>query len=177
MAEFSNIKIDSSRLYIKPLTYNQLIMYKDLDYALEAEFGLLPINRTITPEFKLTIENYLIPYIKDNPDYILFATIWIIVHKDENNIVGDIGFNAGPSEKGVIEVGYCTYPEFYNKGYMTEALRSIVHWAFSYEKVQIIIAQTDKDNFPTHRVLQKNHFEPFAEADNFYWWRLDKEIN
>ena len=171
------MKIESPRLYIKSLTYPQLKKYIGLDDTLEADLGLLQNNRTITGEFKQTVEQYLIPYIEMYPMHLLYATVWVIIHKKDNIIVGDIGFNAAPSDKGVVEVGYSTYPAYFNNGYMTEALGSIVSWAFGQNEVQIIIAQTDKDNYATHRVLKKNNFEPFAEADTFYWWRLDKEIN
>jgi len=167
--------LETSRLSLVPLTYAQLLKYAALDYSLESELKLLQREREMKADFKSTIETYLIPYINQNPDLILFATIWLIIHKDQNLAVGDIGFNAGPSEKGVVEVGYSTYPGFMNRGYMTEALGAISAWAFDQPGVQIIIAQTDKDNLATHRVLSKNSFTPFAEADQFYWWRLDKE--
>jgi len=172
--------LETSRLYLIPLTYDQLLKYTNINYALELELGLLPRERSLTDEFKLTLDNYLLPYIRENPQFILFATIWIMIHKEMNIIIGDIGYNAAPSEKGVIEVGYSTYPGFMNCGFMTEALTSLTKWAFEQPNVFIIIAQTDKDNLSSHKVLSKTKFEPFAEADKFYWWRLDKykeEIN
>ena len=176
--QFSSTQnLESPRLYLVPLSYNQLLMYTKLDYSLELELGIFPRRRELLPEFKTTLETYLIPYIKDYPDKILYATIWAIVHKTDNIIIGDIGFNGAPTDKGVIEVGYSTFPDFMNQGYMTEALNSLASWAFCQSEVNIIIAQTDKSNIATHRVLTKNTFEPFAEADNFYWWRLDKVIN
>jgi ribosomal-protein-alanine N-acetyltransferase len=175
MTAIDQLRLESSRLYLIPLNYTQLIKYGALDYSMELELNLLPRQREMKDEFKSTIETYLIPYINQHPDQILFATIWLIVHRKQNIAVGDIGFNAGPSEKGVVEVGYSTYPGFMNQGYMTEALGSLSAWAFTQPGVEIIIAQTDKDNFPTHKVLIKNSFTPFAEADNFCWWRLDKD--
>ncbi|MET1056730.1 MAG: GNAT family N-acetyltransferase [Pedobacter sp.] len=175
MTSFDKIRLETSRLYLCPLTYNQLLKYAALDDSLELELRLSPRARELNEDFKNTIETYLIPYINQHPDQILFATIWIIIHREQNIAVGDIGFNAGPSEKGVVEVGYSTYPGYMNQGYMTEALASISAWAFRHPGVNIIIAQTDRDNVATHRVLNKNNFMPFAEADNFLWWRLDKE--
>lgn len=174
MMETNLIEVETERLYLIPLSHDQLLMYANLDDTLEKSFGLQPASRSISGEFKSTIHNYLVPYLNANPSHLLFATIWIVILKAGNVIVGDIGFNAAPSEKGVVEVGYSTYPDHMNKGYMSEALRSLSRWAFNQPNVSIIIAQTDKDNFASHKVLSKNNFWPFAEADSYYWWRLDK---
>lgn len=175
MTQLDNIRLETPRLYLIPLTYHQLLKYAKIDYSLEKELGLVKRTREVTKEFKDTLERYLIPYINLNPSHILYATVWAMILKEDNVLVGDIGFNAAPSDKGVMEVGYSTYPDFKNKGYMTEALSLLRKWAFEQPDVKIIIAQTDKDNLPSHKVLSKNDFSPFAEADTFYWWRLDKD--
>lgn len=173
------IQLETARLFVSPLTYDQLIRYGYEDNHTMENFEYDIHYRNYTEELSRTISSYLVPYINVHQDAFLFATIWLMIHKDSKDVVGDIGFNAGPTEKGVIEVGYSTYPHFMNRGYMTEALAAMTTWAFAQPNVTIVIAQTDKGNAPSHRVLQKNNFEPFAEADQLYWWRLDKlnEIN
>jgi len=107
---------------------------------------------------------------------LLFTTLWIMVKKKQKVPVGEIGFKGPPSEKGLVEIGYATYPEFRNQGYMTEALNCMVHWAFCQAHVQIILAETDKSNAASQRILNKNHFQPFAESDTMFWWRLDRYV-
>lgn len=176
MAQLNSIRLETSRLYLIPLNYDQLLKYANLDYSLESELGLFPRKRELTEEFVSVLKKYLIPYAGYNPEHILFATVWVIIHKEKKVIIGDIGFNAAPSKQGTIEVGYSTYPDFMNNGFMTEALMAMAKWAFHQSDVKIIIAQTDKGNLATHKVLQKNHFSPFAEAEMFYWWRLDRDV-
>ena len=175
MKRTPRIMLKTGRLKLIPLELNQLIQYRALDDALEKELEINIMKRTITEELKNTIEQYLIPYLHVNPSHLLFATIWVIIHREENVFVGDIGFNAAPSEKGVIEVGYSTYEGFENNGFMTEALSAMCQWAFGHDKVKSIIAQTAKDNFASQRVLTNNAFEIFADVPDYYWWRLDNE--
>lgn len=173
--QLTNIKLETSRLFIIPLNYDQLLRYSKFDGSLEKELGVLPSKIEFTEELKMTLEKFMIPYIIQYPDHILYATIWAIILKSENVMVGDIGFKGAPSDKGLVEIGYGTYPDFFNKGIMTEALSSITQWAFSQDGIDIILAETDKSNISSQRVLKKNNFLPFAETELMYWWRLDKE--
>ena len=176
MTELTDLKLESSRLYLQPLTFNQLVWYKDLDVSLEKELGLLIGSRGLTEEFIIVIETSNIPYVNYNPEKILYGTIWVIVHKGQKVIMGDIGFKGAPTEHGLIEVGYGIYPEYRNKGYMTEALNSLTNWAFQQPDVKIILAETDKINLASQKTLLKSNFAPFAETESDYWWRLDKEV-
>jgi len=177
MIELKNLKLESSRLFLQPLTFDQLILYKDLDDSLEKQLNLSIGSRGLTEEFIVVIQTSNIPYVNFNPDKILYGTIWVIVHKQQKVIIGDIGFKGAPSEYGLIEVGYGIYPEHRNKGYMTEALNSLTNWAFQQPEVKIILAETDKTNLASQKILLKSNFAPFAETESDYWWRLDKEIN
>jgi len=171
----NSLRLETQRLYLIPLSYDQLILYSVPNGQLEKELDLSLEERAVSDDFKRTIDTYLLPYIEQNPEHILYATLWLMVEKKSNILIGDLGFNAKPSDKGVIEWGYSTYPNYMNRGYMTEALAALADWAFIQPRVKIIIAQTHKDNFATHKVLAKLKFAAFAEADQFYWWRLDKE--
>lgn len=175
MDKFDNIRLETSRLYLIPLNYNQLLMYAKSDDSLEFELGISSFKKEFTEELKTTIERFMIPYIIQHPEHILYATIWVIILKAKNMIIGDIGFKGAPSDKGLIEIGYGTYPDFFNQGFMSEALSALTQWAFCQPDVSIILAETDKSNISSQRVLNKNNFLPFAETENMYWWRLDKE--
>jgi len=176
MTQISSIKLESSRLYLQPLTFEQLFFYKTHDPMLETELGLLPGTRPLTQEFTEVIETSNIPYVKVFPQHILFGTLWAIIHKKNNVVIGDIGFKGAPTASGLIEVGYGIYLEYRNKGYMSEALNVLTEWAFGIPEVKIILAETDRNNLPSQRTLAKNNFTPFAETDTMYWWRLDKEV-
>lgn len=172
----NTIKLDSPRLFILPLTFDQILLYTKPDDSLEVELGVAPYQRELPEELMMTIQKFVIPYVVGNPNYLLYGTLWVIVHKVKNVIVGDIGFKGAPSDKGLVEIGYGTHPHFFNNGFMTEALGVMTGWAFSQPEVSIILAETDKSNLPSQKVLNKNNFQPFAETETMYWWRLDKQI-
>jgi len=176
MTQEIGIKLETQRLQIIPLAYDQLLEYRKFEDPPELQLGLTPFKKALPVEPVQALETFIIPYVSLHPEHILYATLWIIIHKEKNVIVGDIGFKGAPTEGGVIEVSYSLYPEFGKNGFMTEALKSITEWAFEQPEVQIILAETDKKNLPSQRILDKNHFIPFAETDLMYWWRLDREV-
>jgi Acetyltransferases, including N-acetylases of ribosomal proteins len=55
---------------------------------------------------------------------------------------------------------------------MTEALKSLTQWMFSNPEVKFILADTLKNNIPSHRVLQKIGMVKYMEDNEGYWWRL-----
>ena len=59
----------------------------------------------------------------------LFSTLWTIILKEENKMVGDLCFVGEPDAEGEIEIGYGTYDEFRKRGYMTEAVNGMINWA------------------------------------------------
>jgi [ribosomal protein S5]-alanine N-acetyltransferase len=48
--------IETVRLILKPLTYEQLVKYTKCDNSLEAELNLNETSRTISPELKEALE-------------------------------------------------------------------------------------------------------------------------
>lgn len=166
--------LETSRLYLLPLDYDQLHMYLDNDGQLESFLGLTNRDRILDIELVDTVQKFIVPYIFQYPAQILYATLWILILKRESLIVGDISFKGAPSEKGLLEVGYTTDPSFRNMGLMSEALKIFSDWAFSNSDVELILAETAKENWPSQRILKKNRFELFAETDCMFWWRLDR---
>ncbi len=57
---------------------------------------------------------------------------------------------------------------------MTEAVKKLTNWAFSFNHVTEVIAETEKDNLPSHRVLEKIGMEKYEENEKMFWWRINK---
>ena len=72
-------------------------------------------------------------------------------------VVGDIGFFAPPSERGVVEVGYGLAPSARGFGYATEALVCLAEWAFG-NGTAVVLAETEADNQASQEVLRKAGF-------------------
>ena len=164
--------IESDRIIIKPLTYQQLEKYIRNDNSLETELKLNPTLRTISPELKDALENTILPNVADVNKNYLFSTLWTIISKADNKMVGDLCFMGEPNPEGEIEIGYGTYDEFQRKGFMTEAVKCIIKWAETEPKVHSILASTSKTNSASFTVLEKNNFIKTGETETLFNWQF-----
>jgi ribosomal-protein-alanine N-acetyltransferase len=164
--------IETERLILKPLNYDQLVKYARCDNSLEAELKLNISLRTISPELKEALEQTILPNVADKTKNHLYSTLWTAISKKENKMIGDLCIIGEPNSEGEIEIGYGTYEEFQNKGFMTEIVRGIIEWVKSQPSVKSIIASTDKTNIASYKVLQKNNFIKVGESETIFIWKL-----
>lgn len=164
--------ITTERLILKPLTYNQLVKYIKADHSLEEELNLNETSRVISPALKEAFEETILPNVADTSKNYLYSTLWTVISKETNQMVGDICIVGEPNVAGEIEIGYGTYNEFQNKGLMTEAVSGMITWAKSQSKIVSIIASTDKENIASFTVLTKNNFIKIGETETLFNWKL-----
>lgn len=167
--------IETERLILKPLTYEQLLKYAKCDNTLEAELKLNETSRTISSELKEALQQTIIPYVADTTKDYLYSTIWTAISKAENKMIGDLCMYGEPNSEGEIEIGYGTYDEFQNKGFMTEIVEGMMEWFKSQKKVRSVMASTDKTNTASFRVLEKNHFIRTGETETLFHWKFDMD--
>ena len=55
---------------------------------------------------------------------------WGLTLKEDNKLIGIIGFYRMQPENFRCELGYILQPEFQNKGYISEAIKTGLHYAF-----------------------------------------------
>ncbi len=94
----------------------------------------------------------------EHPDDWGWYAVWLIVRKDGANI-GNLSFKGIPDE-GIVEIGYGIAEEYRGFGYATEALETILEWAFDQPGVTSVAAETGPDNLASQRVLEKCGFSP-----------------
>jgi len=164
--------LETKRLNLLPLTYNQLLLYLKADNSLEKELNLDETSRIISPELKEAIEETILPNVAKAGNNYLFTTLWTIISKRDKKMVGDLCIIGEPNAQGEIEIGYGTYEAFQNKGFMTEAVAAIINWAKDQPEVFAIIASTNKDNTASFKVLIKNNFVKAGETESLYNWKL-----
>ena len=80
---------------------------------------------------------------------------WGIVLKQENRVIGTIGFMWIQEENASAEVGYSLGRAYWNQGIMTEALRLILDFGFKSLKLNRIEAQHEVDNPASGAVMRK----------------------
>jgi RimJ/RimL family protein N-acetyltransferase len=164
--------VETERLILKPLTYEQLIKYIKCDNSLETELNLNETSRTISSELKEAFEQTILPNVADTTKNYLFSTLWTAISKIDNKMIGDLCIVGEPNLDGEIEIGYGTYDEFQNKGFMTEIVRGIIGWTKTQSIVKSIIASTEKTNIASFKVLEKNMFLKIGETETSFKWRL-----
>lgn len=153
--------IETERLKIIPLSYEQAEMFTHLDSRLEDSLGLERAERELTTHYRNAIRKYTLHWIKDDPENYLFSTIWVIVEKASNTVAGDIGFKRRADVNGYVEIGYSTQPKYRFQGYITEAINAMTQWAFTHQEVNAVIAETAADNAGSIKALKNNGFELF----------------
>lgn len=164
------MKLYTSSLEIIPLSYSQLQLYIQENGLLERELGLDLIPREVPAELAEAFTTTILPAVKTASNH-LFSTLWTIVLKEQNAMVGDLCFKGIPNEAGEVEIGYGTYNQFQGKGYMTEAISAITDWALSQKGVRVVVAGTNVDNIASHRVLEKCGFTSYKNTDEMIWWK------
>jgi len=165
--------IKTERLTLKPLTYQQLVKYIKCDNSLEVELRLNRTSRNVSPELKEALEQTILPNVKDESKNYLYSTLWTAISKIDNKMVGDLCIVGEPNTEGEIEIGYGTYDEFKNKGFMTEAVSGIIEWAKTQLEVKAIVATTEKNNIASFKVLEKNNFIKIADTARLINWKLN----
>jgi [ribosomal protein S5]-alanine N-acetyltransferase len=165
--------VETERLIIKPLTYEQLVKYAACDNSLEEELNVKSSSRTISPELKEALEETILLNVVDKSKNYLYSTLWTAISKAENKMIGDLCIVGEPNAEGEIEIGYGTYDEFQGKGYMTEIVKGIITWAKTQPGVKSITASTEKMNEASYRVLQKNGFRINRETEATLYWKLE----
>ena len=96
--------------------------------------------------------------------------IWLMIERDSNTVVGDIGF-MGPPDGGVVEIGFSVIPDRRRRGYATEAARSLVDWAFSEPRIREVSARTEPENEASARVLAATGFGRVGDSRGVVRWR------
>ena len=83
---------------------------------------------------------------------------WAITTKENDLLIGMIGFYRTKPENHRAEVGYLLSAEFQGKGIITESLERVIQFGFEEMGLHSIEAVIDPDNFASEKVLLKTNF-------------------
>jgi len=97
----------------------------------------------------------------------------VIVKKDPDIVVGDVGFHSSPVD-GQVEIGYSIVPNFRGLGFATEAVQTFLRWGFQSEEVDHVVARVSQHNPASIRVLEKVGFEFYSANDEFVRYRIGR---
>lgn len=149
----NSIHISSDRLLLRP------IQMEDADsifqYRSNAEVNRYQgwIPKTIDDVY-LFIANKVSPEINQPGTWFQF----VIIKKNDNELIGDIGVHFLASDAFQVELGYTLSQKFQGNGYATEALISVINFLFEELDKHQIIASIDSRNHPSIRLIERLGF-------------------
>jgi ribosomal-protein-alanine N-acetyltransferase len=97
------------------------------------------------------------------------AIRWGIAIKGNSNIIGTIGLN-NFIQNHRANIGYDLQTEYWNKGYVTEALKTIVDFGFKYLEINRIEAEVMIGNSASERILDKLGFTKEGILRQWMFW-------
>ena len=104
---------------------------------------------------------------------------WAIVEKQSNKVIGDFGIWRIERQNSRGEIGYILHPNYWGKGYMTEALNALIRFGFDKINLHSYEANVNIENDNSKALLLKFGFKLEANfRENFYYDGkfLDSEI-
>ncbi|RWS45031.1 N-acetyltransferase [Bacillus mycoides] len=149
------MKLETGRLYIVPCTEEKLRVAEEQGY----DSG---------PHILGHIEN-----VKQDEALLPWGA-WYVIRKEDDIVLGDIGFKGRPNENHTVEIGYGFIEKYWNKGYATESVDELIKWAFQTGEVETVIAETLLDNDSSIRVLEKLHMKRVNSTETMINWKIEK---
>ncbi len=95
------------------------------------------------------------------------SVFWAMSLKDHPALIGTICLWNLSVEKSTAEIGYMLHPDFQGRGYMHEALASVVAYGFEVMKADLIKACSHPKNIASIRLLEKNGFKWTGDIEGY----------
>ncbi|MDZ4620622.1 GNAT family N-acetyltransferase [Bacillus cereus] len=149
------MKLETERLYIVPCTEERIQVANEQGY-------------NSGPHIVGHVKN-----VKKDATLLPWGA-WYVLRKEDDSVLGDIGFKGKPNEDQTVEIGYGFIEKYWNQGYATEAVKELIDWAFKTGEVETIIAETLLDNYSSIRVLEKLHMKRVNATEMMINWKIEK---
>jgi [ribosomal protein S5]-alanine N-acetyltransferase len=171
--ELKKYNLETERLSLLPLEPKQLKLSID-DYGkMQSDLGLRATIMILDEEMKHAMKVRLKKVLEDVENF-LWLTNWAIINKEKNQIIGFIMIKGSPNDAGEVIVGYGIEENYRKNGYATESLKKLIKWIFMNPKAKCVIADTEKANIPSHKVLENAGAIKYKETDELIWWKIER---
>ncbi len=159
--------LETTRLQLREYKKNDFEAYYDLKSDEETMFYLQDIQLYSREEAKKDFSKVLRD-LKD-PDRVFY--FFHMEHKDTGEQLGSVGYTVmddTPVGK-IVHLGYFMYPKYWNQGFMTEAVKRVVRYAFEENDVYRITTGCFQENIGSEKVMIKCDFIKEAEHVDYEW--------
>lgn len=108
--------------------------------------------------FSTTVMHLVMDQLQDPAEHGWSA--WYLLHRENgvSVLVGMCQFKGRPDASGSAEIAYSIVQQYRNRGYATEAVMRLVHWAFGHQNVMEVAAETMPYRKQSIRIMEKNGF-------------------
>ncbi|MBL4932019.1 GNAT family N-acetyltransferase [Clostridium paridis] len=147
------IKLETERLIIRDHIGEDINSLHGLISNNEAMHYLPEIRTNTLDESKENLYEAIKEANLENRTKFFFG----IIIKETNEYVGEMGYTVIiDSEEGkVVNLGYFILPKFWGKGFVTEAAREVISYAFSQEDIIKIETGCIAENVGSEKVMKK----------------------
>lgn len=146
----------------------RLRQLKDEDYELFFTMSENPLVSEYLPPFPdKEASDCFLDYLRENFEARGWG-FWAIERKDDKKFMGIVGLHKPGPEFGVrpcIEIGWRLAPEFWGKGYVTEAAREVLRFGFIEIGLHEIVSFTALGNTRSIAVMERIGMQ--REPENF----------
>lgn len=92
------------------------------------------------------------------------ALRFTMIETGTNTVIGSCGYNEIDWEVGSAEIGYELDQSYWGKGYGTEAITALIHYAFDHLQLKRMVAKVEPANAGSIKILEKLHFRDEGEV-------------
>lgn len=174
----SHIMLQTPRLTLFPLTAVQLSLALQDVNVLAEDVGLPIVAELVTPPVRRAVTMKLGKMADLSSADLPWVTYWLIVVEQDGIRTGTgmVGFKGVPDSAGSVEIGYGIDPAFRGKGYMTEAVRAMIDWAFQHERCHRVTAcGVLKTNPASSHVLLNVGMSLTGEEEDTFSYQINRQ--
>ncbi len=159
--------LETERLILRDYVASDEEQYYQLKSDKETMYYLQDIQLSSREEAARDFANVLQDMESENRQFYFFH----IELKDTHEQVGSVGYtvtDTTPLGK-LVHAGYFSYPKFWNRGYMSDALQRVLDFAFTENSVYRVTTGCLAENIGSERVMIKCGLIKEAEHVDYEW--------
>lgn len=150
------VSLTTKRLRLRSLRYSDLNDMTEMDMEEDVQKYLyLSVQTSVAKPEKASLRKKLKESIKSGDQK--GGAIWVIEDKNSGHFIGLISLELVPAINKM-SLSFRLKPEMWRQGYATEAVRSVVEFAFNKLRLRELSALIHPDNIASQRVIEKAGF-------------------
>ena len=161
------IKLETDRLILRDYTESDFDAYYKLKTDDKTMYYMQDIKLDLVDDARAEFRDVLADMEKpDREFYFLHMEL-----KDTHEQVGSVGYTVTDNTPvgKLVHLGYFTYPKFWGNGYMSEAVKKVLEFAFTKDNVYRVTTGCLAENIGSERVMQKSGLIKEAEHIDYEW--------